>query len=175
MHKFLNDIGVSDDDFCVPGTKYKKHSRKLRKKFKKERKKYGFDSREVYSLDVTSSLWLYERLKMYLKCAKGNIDLDFHTFQVREVEIDPEIWNSNTFDELNACIRLSEPREMTQKEAILLCIKYLKAYIQTDRHQERAEKKYKKTCFLPMTVAETIDARKAQQAFRIYAEIFLAM
>lgn len=45
-----------------------------------QRKEYGFDERETWSLDTTFIYWLYERLKMFneVNC----INTDFHTFEI---------------------------------------------------------------------------------------------
>lgn len=45
-----------------------------------ERKIYGFDERETWSLDYTFFCWLYERCMMFkeINC----VDLDFHKFNI---------------------------------------------------------------------------------------------
>lgn len=45
-----------------------------------QRKEYGFDERETWSLDTTFIYWLYERLRMFdeVNC----INTDFHTFDI---------------------------------------------------------------------------------------------
>lgn len=50
-----------------------------------QRKEYGFDERETWSLDYTFIYWLYERLKMYNKV--NCINTDFHKFKVNGVEM----------------------------------------------------------------------------------------
>ena len=53
--------------------------------FSFERAKYGFDSRETYSLDHTFYIWLYERLKRYVEIAKNVINLEFHEIEYNGV------------------------------------------------------------------------------------------
>lgn len=48
--------------------------------WQRQRREYGFDERETWSLNSTFYLWLYERLKMYLDCASKVVNLDFHEF-----------------------------------------------------------------------------------------------
>lgn len=54
-------------------------------KWREERKIYGFDERETWSLDTAFFYWLYERLMMFkeIEC----IDLDFHKFNIKGVEL----------------------------------------------------------------------------------------
>lgn len=71
MRKFLEKIGVTDTPDIWDG------KREHRRRWKKQRKKYGFDERETWSLDYTFCLWLYERVKMYYKRASEYVDLEF--------------------------------------------------------------------------------------------------
>lgn len=48
--------------------------------WKEQRKIYGFDERETWSLDATFFYWLYERLTMFKKVCC--IDLSFHKFTI---------------------------------------------------------------------------------------------
>lgn len=75
--KYLDDIGFVDrpDTYC-------KNDKKRMKRWKKQRKKYGFDSREMWNLDVSFYCWLYERLKYFLEYSC--YDLSFHKFEFRE-------------------------------------------------------------------------------------------
>ena len=45
-----------------------------------QRREYGFDERETWSLDATFFYWLYERLRMFneVNC----INTEFHTFEI---------------------------------------------------------------------------------------------
>jgi hypothetical protein len=94
--KFLEDIGYEEEKI--------KHSKKRKKKLAKQRKKYGFDEVETWSLKDTFYYWLYERLKMYMKVADPVVNLNFHTFE----------YKSKTY---------------TQRELILKLIDLLKEHI----------------------------------------------
>lgn len=50
-------------------------------KFKRERKKYGFDEREVWNLDLSFYCWLYERLRLYLDTSPVNLDYEEITYK----------------------------------------------------------------------------------------------
>lgn len=73
--KFLEDIGYEEEKI--------KHSKKRKKRLAKQRKKYGFDEVETWSLENTFYYWLYERLKMYMKVADPVVDLNFHKFEYK--------------------------------------------------------------------------------------------
>lgn len=47
----------------------------------KEQERYGFDSRQTWSLDIAMVELLYERLSMYLEIAENTIDLEIHVFE----------------------------------------------------------------------------------------------
>lgn len=49
--------------------------------WKNQRDTFGFDEREVWGLDLTFLLWLYERLRMYDE--KNYVDTSFHKFEHR--------------------------------------------------------------------------------------------
>lgn len=70
--KYLEDINYQD---------WRKDMKKDKrnKKWKKERKKYGFDSRDTWNLDSTMAELLYERLCMFDEV--NFIDTDFHTIE----------------------------------------------------------------------------------------------
>lgn len=95
MRKYLQDIGVTN----FPETWGSDDKRK--KQWKKQRKKYGFDEREIWSLDYAFFLWLYERAKMFLEIAA--INLDYHKFDFKG-------------------------KEYTQRELIELVLKRLEEY-----------------------------------------------
>lgn len=72
-------------------------------KWREQRRIYGFDERETWSLDTTFMYWLYERLMMFKEV--NCINLDFHKFNVNG-------------------------KEMTQRECIDKMIENCKIYIQ---------------------------------------------
>ena len=49
--------------------------------WEEERRVYGFDERETWSLDFAFYEWLYERLMMFRDRAENIIDLDYSRFQ----------------------------------------------------------------------------------------------
>ena len=74
-NKFLEDIGLTKYQYGA----YKTHKNDPRKKkWKKQRKKYGFDSRECWDLDDRYVEWMYSHLLMYYKETKGIINLDVY-------------------------------------------------------------------------------------------------
>ena len=73
---YLDRIGVPPTYSSVKNENRLKH-------WEAQRKKYGFDDRDTWSLDYTMILLLYERLCMYLDIADDKVDLEFH-----EIEID---------------------------------------------------------------------------------------
>ena len=61
LGKYLKDLGIKEDN--TPQGWNKDDSRQER--WIKEREIYGFDEKEIWSMDFTFKLWLYERLSMY--------------------------------------------------------------------------------------------------------------
>ena len=78
--KYLDDIGVTErpDTWCNDGDA-------RQERWTEQREIYGFDDREVWSLDYAFYLWLYERLKMYKEIAF--VDLAFHKFEYEGEEL----------------------------------------------------------------------------------------
>ena len=79
MRKYLDELGIKFEDtpqgYCI-GKNDDRES-----KWAEERETYGFDQRETWSLDHNFSMWIYERLMMYLEVADKYINLDYHTFE----------------------------------------------------------------------------------------------
>ena len=88
-NKFLEQLGLKKQEY---GTNFCTKKDKRYKKWKKQQKKYGFDSRECWNLNNTFVEWLYSRLCMYKKEASKIIDLTYHTFE----------WNNETITLLQA-------------------------------------------------------------------------
>lgn len=65
--RYLEDLGLMYEDipqgYCYEEAR--KDTLGRGRMWKEERERYGFDSRELWSLDVTIELFLYERLSMY--------------------------------------------------------------------------------------------------------------
>lgn len=108
QRKYLDDLGITER----PDTWSPDDNRQ--NQWKKQRKIYGFDERETWSLDTTFYLWLYERLKMYLEYS--TVDLDFHKFE----------YKGKTY---------------TQKQMIDMMIERLEEYF-TDETDEKSFEKY---------------------------------
>lgn len=72
--KYLDDIGVTNR----PDLWNEEEEDKRQLCWEKEREEYGFDEREIWSLDLTSRLWLYERIKRFKDVA--SVDLNYHKF-----------------------------------------------------------------------------------------------
>ena len=164
MRKYLKKIGVREDDVCVPMTRQKASSKKAQKRFRKQREKYGFDSRETFCLSLTSAIWLYEHLQMYVDTAEVN--LNFHELEIAPVIVDEKIWEEKEYGKLYRYITIGEPQKMKQKEAIDLCSEYLKDYILSEEAQAAEPTPVR------MAARESIDNIMGQQAFHIYAELF---
>ena len=66
--KYLDDIGVKDrpDLWCPSDSRQRKWAR--------ERKIYGFDSRETWCMDNLFYQWLYEHLRMYVDVCNCMLD-----------------------------------------------------------------------------------------------------
>ena len=109
--KYLKDIIKYKSSYmCVPLAKL--NDKKRNKKWKKQRKKYGFDERETWSMDFTLACWIYEHFKWYIDNAP--IDMSFHTFKINVIDED---------DSLRV-----EEKNVTQLEAINYVLKYLEYY-----------------------------------------------
>lgn len=119
-NKYLDKIGIPRDH---QGTRFTKD----RKKFRKQRKKFGFDQREIYNLDHTFAEWLYCRLKMYneLNC----VDTSYHKIE----------WEGKT---------------ITMQDAIDILLKasrhYLKGFAENSGglNTDELDKRFQKLCDL---------------------------
>ena len=74
-HKYLDDIGYKE----YPEN-YTDDQDERRGQWEEERKIYGFDSRDTWSLDNAYYCWMFEHLRMFIDKADGVINLDYHTF-----------------------------------------------------------------------------------------------
>lgn len=68
----------------------KNDSRRQKKRWKKERKKYGFDQRDTWNMDTTMIELLYERIRMYLEVTI--VDLDYHKILINGTEKTLRYW-----------------------------------------------------------------------------------
>jgi hypothetical protein len=76
VYKYLEEIGLSEKD--LPQN-YDVTDKERRDKHKKQRKIYGFDTREIWDLDYTFALFFYQRLKMFDEYTSS--DKSYHTFE----------------------------------------------------------------------------------------------
>ena len=108
QRKYLDDLGITDrPDTWNPDDR-------RQNQWEEQRKIYGFDERETWSLETAFYLWLYERLKMYLEYTI--VDLDFYKFE----------YKGKTY---------------TQKQMIDMMIERLEEYL-TDETDEKSFEKY---------------------------------
>ena len=87
-HYYLEKLGI-DIEKC--GVNFCENTDPRYDKWMKERKKYGFDSRETWCLDKIFIEWLYEHLKLYKKEASKYVDLSYNTFNISGMEYPQEI------------------------------------------------------------------------------------
>lgn len=177
MHKFLKKFNIKDKDICIPDNV--KASKKF-KKYKwadKQKKIYGFSEEEVWNLDTTSAMWLYEHLKMYMKV--NQVDLTFYRFKIpvlyENENYDKEYEQNSKKSQIVYTPRMKQViEEHTEEECINLCIQYLEdylmyTYIISDKDLE------KDISIQESSKKDAIACEKLQNAFRIYAEIVNAV
>ena len=78
-HYYMDLLGI---DIGKYATNFCDNTDRRYKSWMKERKKYGFDNRETWDLDMSFVFWLYEHLKMYVDVTI--IDLEFNKFEIYE-------------------------------------------------------------------------------------------
>lgn len=66
-NKYLDELGIKPEEY---GTNFVDDNDPRASLWEEERKKYGFDSRETWSLDKMFLEWLYSHLKMYQEYRK---------------------------------------------------------------------------------------------------------
>ena len=97
-HRFLEELGLPIEkcgtNFC--GNEDRRYGRWM-----KQRKEYGFDSRETWCLNHSFLQWLYERLMMYRKEASKIVDLTYHKFEIE----------GKTYSQIEAINRMIENLE----------------------------------------------------------------
>lgn len=104
-NKYLDDLGVPLEKYGTNFCNDEDDGRQL--KWKKERKKYGFDSRETWYLSNSFVEWIYSRCMMYKDLSSKFIDLEYH-----KIEYDGIVY--------------------TQKEALDIIINCAKDYLLDD-------------------------------------------
>ena len=88
-NKYLEELGLKKGGY---GLYDPEKNDKRKKKWKKQRKKFGFDERETWNLNNTMVEWLYSHLMMYTEIGGKTVDLNYHTFD----------FNGRMFSELEA-------------------------------------------------------------------------
>mgnify|MGYP007069856396 CR=1 FL=1 len=84
-NKYFDDLGIKPHKYGVNFTTTDEKKKRL-KKWKKERKLYGFDSRETWNLDTVFAEWLYTRCTMYLEEADKIVNLEYHKVTYKDKE-----------------------------------------------------------------------------------------
>ena len=79
-HRYFEEI---EGKKCEHPSKWGAKNDNRSQKWYEERRKYGFDSRETWSLDTAFYIWLYEHLMMFKEKAIGVIDLTYHKFEYK--------------------------------------------------------------------------------------------
>lgn len=75
-NKYLDKLGIDRKNY---GLNFSSKKDKNKSKWKKQIKKYGFDERETWNMDLIFIEWLYSHLCMYLE--KSKIDMTHHKFE----------------------------------------------------------------------------------------------
>lgn len=156
-HKYLEELNIHPEDYnsAIPGADldnplFKPESRAY---YEQQRREYGFDALEVYDLDKTAALWLYEHIRLYM-------DLDIVDFDRVKVQI-PVLCENEERENATDPFFVSKKETHTQREAMLLCLDYLK--------------KAESEPALALTEEEIKRHEYAMGAFRIFAEILPLM
>ena len=83
QNKYLDKLRIPIEEY---GVNFTDQNDKRKEKWKKQRKKYGFDERETWSLDQTFVEWIYSHLMMYLEIGGKIINLEYHKFEFKDRE-----------------------------------------------------------------------------------------
>lgn len=163
MNPYLKDIGLQES-VCSCQTSIKDNSREER--FQEQRKRFGFDERETWALDYTAAEWLYSHLRMYMEKAGNIVDLSHYAFSVPILETPnytetPWMVGEDYFRIIY--------KTLTQEEAILLCLDYLKAFLLSEQESLDLESSYEKLC------VEQMAMEKGKCAFHIFAILLTSM
>lgn len=81
MRKYIDDLGIKKKETPQGWS----GSQGRRKQWQCQRKMYGFDYRETFSLDYTFLLWAYERLMMFNEV--NIVDTSYHKFEFEDKEM----------------------------------------------------------------------------------------
>ena len=81
MRRYIDKLGIKLED--TPQGWNAEDNRQ--EEWERDRKVYGFDERETWSLDYTFKIWLYERLSMYNEV--NIIDTTYRKYSFKDKEI----------------------------------------------------------------------------------------
>ena len=103
-NKYFKEIKYKNS--CTENLLYNMKNDKRKDKWRKERRKCGgYDERATWNLNTFMTEQIYTWLRMYFDRADGFVDLSFHKFKIKDVE-------------------------MSERDAILLALDNMKFYLQ---------------------------------------------
>lgn len=133
-HKYLNQIGISSNEACIFNTSGFEPEKM--KKYRQERQKYGFDSRETWCLSYTLISWIYSHIR-YMKEEAGKvIDWKSHRFNIPVLT---EVYGPYVLNDKYRCHKVSiEEHSVDEIWDIIseYCVTYLKSDMGFDLHSE---------------------------------------
>ena len=164
-HRQIKKLGA-DASLYFDDAKKKKPKKYLRK----EMKKYGCTQREVYNLDMTMAMWLYEHLVMYRDYASDIITLNEEgglydvPVAYEKDKADNELYEGYTKNK--EPVLETKKEEKSLGECVDLMISYLKRYIAEDDDAE---------CSSEFLVNESKKIEYLKCALNIMAEVAPAL
>lgn len=151
IYRYLDEVLPLDvDQTCVYNTKDKGHDYK---KWRRERKLYGFDERETWALSFTSAVWLYSHLRRFKDLTDCEMySDDAHQYNVNIIKVDKEARLCYTVceEDIKYCDKIVKRKfikfdyiklQLSYGEIIDLILAYLKEYIATEENIDASEEK----------------------------------
>lgn len=114
-HKYFDAI---EGDKCEHPTRWCTPNDPRSKDWYQERRKYGFDSRETWSLNTVFYIWLYEHLMMYKEKASEIVDLTWHKFEYKGETLTQIECIDRMIEGCKLYIQDSEPEDKEKQEKI---------------------------------------------------------
>ena len=166
---YLAELGLSPAYVVVPDTEDVEIAGKDRlKKYRKERKRYGFDTRETWNLDATASIWLYERLRAFEDATICDMEAGPKK-KAFTVGLDGGAWKETEHSGIQRHLEFGT-EELSLGKCVRLAEAYLADYAKTEKRQRKARKAHPK-CPVAESVQEALDRERGKAAFRTIAEI----